>query len=286
VNQAMEERTNQSGDFIKNQSGYAFYIDSQTGWIGSLRFMNPGEGFMLQSIDSGSFEYPEYGSRNFDDFPEYEPLVLRDAPDWSVNPQDYEYTANLTIELQINDFPATSGNYMIGAFVGEECRGSATPIEALGTWLYFLTVYSNTPNESIDLMVYVADIDEIVDPQVSFEFANDLILGSPSSPYRINIAYGLDSPKNVIIEIIGTNVQISWDEVDGANSYKIYASDDPYGTFRNVTSEGSFGRELIPPSLSNKSNYRYTWTSNITGMEKKFYYVVASSEEVRSVSKN
>ncbi|HFE64883.1 MAG TPA: hypothetical protein ENK14_10795, partial [Caldithrix sp.] len=37
----------------------------------------------------------------------------------------------------------------------------------------------------------------------------------------------LDVPQNVTIDIVGTDVQLTWDEVNGANSYKIYASDDP-----------------------------------------------------------
>jgi len=266
INQALEDRANQVGDFIKSQNSHCFYVSEEIGWIGSLIFMNPGEGFMLQSIGTGSFEYPEYGSRNFDDFPVYEPVVLRDAPDWSVNPQDYEYTANLTIELQVDGSPAISGNYMIGAFAGEECRGSITPIEVLGTWLYFLTVYSNTQNEDMHLMVYSADTDEIIDPENSFQFMNDQILGSPSSPYLLNIEGSLDIPQNVIFEIMGTEVQISWDEVNGANSYKIYAADDPYAE--------DWGTAIATVSGT-------SWTSDISGIAKKFYYVVASSETAR-----
>ena len=77
----------------------------------------------------------------------------------------------------------------------------------------------------------------------------------------------LDAPQNVTIEIIGSDVQISWDEVSGANSYKIYASDDPYGTFTDVSSQGTFSSE--------------SWSTNITD-SKKFYYVQASSETRRS----
>jgi len=266
INLALANRSNQTGDFIKNQGDYSFYVGEEIGWIGSLTFMNPGEGFMLQSVEAGDFEYPEYGSRNTDNFPEYKPVVLRDAPDWTVNPQNFEYTANLTIELQVDGSPATSGNYMIGAFVGEECRGSATPIEVLNTWLYFLTVYSNTQNEEIDLMVYAADTDEIIDPDTSFQFMNDLILGSPTSPYLLYITGSLNIPQNVTIEIIGTDVHLSWDAVTGANSYKVYASDNPYTGFVEDTS-GSFAGE--------------SWSTPI-GDVKRFYHIKASTETIRS----
>jgi len=35
-------------------------------------------------------------------------------------------------------------------------------------------------------------------------------------------------PTNVMIWITGGNLYLEWDEVTGANSYKIYATDDPY----------------------------------------------------------
>ena len=233
------------------------------GWIGSMRFMNPGDGFMLYANASGSFEYPEYDIRYSDDFSEYEPIVLRDPPDWSVNPQDFEYTSSLTIELQNGGIPATRGNYMVGAFVGEECRGSITSIEVFGTWLYFLTVFSNTQNEDISLKVYDGDADEIIDPANSFIFTNDLVLGSPSTPYELEIAGVLLAPQNVVIEILGGDVQISWDLVTGANSYKIYASDDPEGLFINVSNSGTF--------TDNR------WEAPVTE-SRKFYYVKASTD--------
>ena len=263
VNQAMSERTNTTGDFIKNQCGYAFYVDAFTGWIGSLRFMNPGEGFMLYSSATGSFNYPGYQIRYDDDYPEYEPVVLRDAPDWSVNPQNYEYTASITAEIQINGNPAASGNYMLGAFADEDCRGSVTPINVGGTWMYFLTVFSNAQNEEIELRIYDEDADEILNPSNSFTFNNDLVMGSPSNPYSVNILGTLSTPQNVTIQIAAGEVQISWDIVTGANSYKVLASDDPYGTFIDISNSGTF------------DNNR--WTA-IVNEERRFYHVMASTE--------
>ena len=66
-------------------------------------------------------------------------------------------------------------------------------------------------------------------------------------------------PQNVTIEIIGSDVHLSWDVVTGANSYKVYSSDDPYTGFVEDTS-GSFAGESWSASLVN---------------EKKFYYVTA-----------
>ncbi|MCD4760777.1 right-handed parallel beta-helix repeat-containing protein [bacterium] len=75
-----------------------------------------------------------------------------------------------------------------------------------------------------------------------------------------------DPPQNVTIEIIGTDVQLNWDAVAGVTSYKVYSSDDPYTGFVEDTS-GSFAGE--------------SWNTAIIN-EKIFYYVIASTETIRS----
>ena len=104
-------------------------------------------------------------------------------------------------------------------------------------------------------------------------------------------------PQNVTISSDGTNLQITWDEVTGANSYKIFASDTPDGTFSEVTDSGTFGRNSSAKQLrecyhfsdrnnetSNKKkstqrNQRIleTWAIPIEGL-KKFYYIKASTD--------
>jgi len=70
-------------------------------------------------------------------------------------------------------------------------------------------------------------------------------------------------PQNVVIEIVGTNIQITWDAVVNANSYIIFASNEPAGTFTDVSNSGTFVGE--------------SWSDAITET-KKFYYVKASSD--------
>ena len=74
-----------------------------------------------------------------------------------------------------------------------------------------------------------------------------------------------DPPQNVTIEIIGTDIHLSWDAVTGANSYKVYSSEDPYTGFIEDTS-GTFAGE--------------SWSTSIIN-EKKFYYVIASTSTIR-----
>ena len=77
---------------------------------------------------------------------------------------------------------------------------------------------------------------------------------------------GINSPQNVMIEIIGTDVHLSWDAVTGANSYNVYASTTPDGVFLDVTNDGTLDGT--------------TWYI-LTTEAKKFYYVTAVNERGR-----
>lgn len=68
-----------------------------------------------------------------------------------------------------------------------------------------------------------------------------------------------DIPVNIAISNDGSEVTVSWDEVTGATSYKVYSSTDPYTGF-NAVSTGSYGET--------------SWTGPFDG-NKLFYYVVA-----------
>jgi hypothetical protein len=84
-------------------------------------------------------------------------------------------------------------------------------------------------------------------------------------------ALSVDAPTNVAIQISGSNTQISWDTVTGATSYKVFASDTPDGTFTEVTSLGVIVR-------NGETRNRAVWSSDNTGLQRKFYHVTASNQ--------
>ena len=95
--------------------------------------------------------------------------------------------------------------------------------------------------------------------------------GDPSSPldpdstradmgaYYFDQTSTLTPPQNVTINIISTDVQLTWDAVAGATSYKVYSSDNPYSDFTEDIS-GTFDD--------------VSWMTAISE-SKKFYYVTA-----------
>ena len=69
----------------------------------------------------------------------------------------------------------------------------------------------------------------------------------------------LHAPTNVIISTASDSIYIAWNIVQGASSYKVYSSDNPYTDFTEDIS-GLFDGE--------------SWSAPI-GEVKKFYYVTA-----------
>ncbi len=82
-----------------------------------------------------------------------------------------------------------------------------------------------------------------------------------SDPYMFNISGQLEAPINVQIQIVGTEVQLSWDNVSGATKYHVFRSTDPYSGFTRITP--------YPAGVGTNS-----YIDTLTG-EKYFYYITA-----------
>jgi hypothetical protein len=284
LNEAMADLASPtSGDLIKNQTGYSQYVAGY-GWFGSLIFMEPGAGYMLNSSTAGSFNYPDYVIPRDPHLPELNTVALdrmRDVTGWTVNPLDYELSSNITAVAVSGEEVLNSEDLLLGAFHGDECRGVAMPLQVLDQWLFFLTQYSNLPNQTLNYKVYLADSDLILDAVEVLPFVNNQILGDPLNPFQFHLSgFVPDPPQNLDLQVIGEQLELSWDEVAGATSYSVYSSDTPEGEFVEITSQGSFSREAAPGILDADTRrigtrQRIIWTSDIPVQTQKFYHVTA-----------
>ena len=115
-----------------------------------------------------------------------------DAP-WTVNPHDYKYDMTLYANIVFDGTPITDfSHYQVGAFVGDECRGTAevqTKDEA--QWLY-LRVRSNQPQgENIVLRLRDTNTGEVLNLQPEsgdITFESQGLVGRPGSPLVLNAA--------------------------------------------------------------------------------------------------
>ncbi|MCD4796034.1 MAG: hypothetical protein K8R49_02545 [Candidatus Cloacimonetes bacterium] len=115
-----------------------------------------------------------------------------------------------------------------------------------------LSILFDTLPDSLTEGIYEANI------QIT---SNDPDESSIIVPVTLTVSLQLASPVNVQIQLNGSSIQLSWDAVTGAVSYKVYSSNDPYTGFVEDTS-GSFAGE--------------SWSTSVI-IEKKFYRVTAEN---------
>ncbi len=121
-------------------------------------------------------------------------FVLMGTKQLEANPPDWEPPNNLQYNMQVVAFLelpdqsySQNGDDLIAAFVGDECRGLASPlVNAEGR--VFLTIGSNTNSgEQLHFKAYLAETGQIADLAESFEFEDQLGVGDFNAPFIFTI---------------------------------------------------------------------------------------------------
>lgn len=94
------------------------------------------------------------------------------APDWSVNENDFEYTMSFVAFANIDGTNLSSTNDMVGAFSNGELRGATNLIyvESSDRYYAYLTIFSNTDQELMDFKMYNSVSNEIIDVPKTINF--------------------------------------------------------------------------------------------------------------------
>ena len=148
----------QNGDLIKSQTSFAQYIGGNLNkWIGNLEYMTPPNGYQLNLKRQGVTGNLVYPPPSFTS----SPISSRNASEilvshWEVNPALFESNATLIGMLASGGQNITDADMELGAFAGNEVRGSARAVyvEPMGIHLFFLTYYANQSGEPIRFRLY------------------------------------------------------------------------------------------------------------------------------------
>ncbi|MDR2085619.1 MAG: T9SS type A sorting domain-containing protein, partial [Dysgonamonadaceae bacterium] len=193
INEALANLNPQDGDQIKSYSAYSVYSDG-SGWTGSLQTLNPGEGYKYFSQTAQSFVYSEWAPAY--PSPGIRSNIAGDQPRWAIEKHRYPNNITATVVALLDDTEWQSDRIEIGAFVGEECRGSVflqyVPQVSEHPYMGFLVVYGDG-DEEIRLRVYNHATGEEYDATNKLSFKADTIYGAPATPYRItSLTTGID----------------------------------------------------------------------------------------------
>lgn len=199
LKQALAGYVAHQGDIIKNANEFAIY--DKGFWVGSLKYMEPGCGYMLynNSNSTSALVYPSSSSTTVG--------MLNFSPIVSANSS----TMNMIAEIE----DAEEGDILV-AHTGEG-DVEATPVEVNGRRLHFLSL---SDNEGAPLGFSVKRGEDIVCAINSMTYAPHAVDGSIENPVRIvtsgarsmtvypvpavtvvNVDYELDAPASVAFSV-------------------------------------------------------------------------------------
>lgn len=200
INNALESLPSAPGDIIKSQEAFAQYVNATHGWIGNLKFMEPPKGYQIKVANPGTLVYPENSQfRGESPSDRGENAVLSSF--WSVNPAQYEYGSTFIGMLSANGANVTTANLELGAFYGNEVRGSAqaTFIPSMNVYMFFMTMYSNEFGQPISFKLYNAGTGEIISLSETMVFTPDLHLGTVVSPVPFTLQSTATSEETLLL---------------------------------------------------------------------------------------
>lgn len=106
------------------------------------------------------------------------------AQEWTVNPADFEFSMNISGEVNLDEGLINDESAILGAFVENNCVGLCQPTEQSGNFtLFLLTVYSNSASGNmLEFKLLTSDSIEIsLENQVLFQ--SNAIICTAENPF-------------------------------------------------------------------------------------------------------
>ena len=169
------------GDLIKSQNEFAMFTEGANGtreWTGSLKYLKPGEGYMLKRNGSTTVKFR---------YPYYEPGATfidgaKDAP-----PRAVQRGTTMTIVATVKGIELEDGDRLVAYSDGDVC-GEATALEFKGkeaepSTLFFLSISGD--RETPVTLAIERDGEVIATAWEFMTYSADAISGSPAEPTDI-----------------------------------------------------------------------------------------------------
>ena len=237
------------GDKIKTQDKSAVYNNNGE-WLGTLRELNPGQGYLLYTQANTELVYPDLKKEQdrSSGYPEKE--------EWQVDAHQFESSMTLIGSAELAGLAYGDTSLIVAAIKDGRCRGVTRPqyVPYLDQYLSFLMIYADPQEsgDSIAIKVYDPATGITRDVAQTLVFHTDAHLGGLSEPFIMNalqtdaervpavyylkqnypnpfnplttIEYGLPADGVVsvtIYNVLGQKVAVLVDKKQAAGRYKI-----------------------------------------------------------------
>lgn len=188
-------------DVIKGHNEFAIFSKGN-GWVGSLKYMEPGKGYMMYLSNLGTIKMKSNNqlqttALTFDNLPQNENMgqynadrlnteySITNSTGWQLNGPEYQFNANMVANLYVDGKLNIDSTVVIGAFVNGDCRGFAQPMKTKQGHTYFLTMFGNSSGENVGFKVLINN--KLYEATESLVFEPNQVYGSVSQPYSVHI---------------------------------------------------------------------------------------------------
>ncbi|MCF7918989.1 MAG: choice-of-anchor J domain-containing protein [Candidatus Cloacimonetes bacterium] len=202
-------------------------------------------------------------------------------PDWTVNPNAFEYNGSIWGRVELDDVPVTVTSGMLGCFVDDECRGVASLANGsiidyttpFGHVAFMPMIFSDvTSGEMLDFYYFDAETEAIYNVAESMEFIADMVVGNGMNPFVFHASTinTVDVTKNMVpgwnwlsLNVIGDDMSVNsvLTSVGGDASYiksqtqyaTYYAGMGWFGTLNTINNTTFYKLDV-----SNNTTFEYT----------------------------
>ncbi len=173
---ALSNLTPAEDDVIKSHDQFATYSGGR--WIGTLKDMQPNNGYMYYTTKPTAFTFSSSRARIVPNGPVY--LAESSAP-WLFDKALYADNMTVIAELYDGDSKVLDGTFVVGAFCGDECRGIGEYIDGH----LFITIHGN-PDDKITFKTVENATGSNRNVQESISFGEHPI-GTFATPYKLHL---------------------------------------------------------------------------------------------------
>ena len=180
IDAALSGFTPEANDVIKGRNGTATYISygSYNLWYGTLTNFEPGQGYMYKSNSNTAKTLTFQSGRG-------EESVAHENGFFTPNTDDYADNMVVIAVVEAGGEELRLEDYEIGAFVGDECRGSAKLmyVEPFDRYVALLSVFGETVE---NIHFALTDGEEVVWSDDMMTFASDGMEGTVTEPATLH----------------------------------------------------------------------------------------------------
>lgn len=178
LGRALANLTAEENDIIKEQDNFAIYDGSA--WKGSLTTLMPQNGYMYYSNSAKSFNYPRESAPVMYSALRVQSNKLRV---WQYNERKYADNMAIISKLYHHGGQETeSERFVIGAFVGDECRGVSVNVDDY----LFITVHGDNIGEKVMFRAFDTITGEEYTIKENTGYNNSMI-GNLKSPLALHL---------------------------------------------------------------------------------------------------